>query len=59
MTKEPLIGFNFQMPESRWKFLKQESMETRKPMGRILIEYIEAQIKKREKKELTGKETNV
>ncbi len=59
MEKEKRIGFNFEMPESTWKFLKQESMNTRKPMGKILIEYIEDKIQKREKRVLTDRSTNV
>lgn len=59
MEKENRIAFNFEMPESKWRFLKQMSMDTRKPMGKILIEYIDAQMKKRERKTLTDKSTNV
>lgn len=59
MTKEKLVGFNIRLPESKWKFLKQESMDTRKSMSQILIEYIEANKKKRDKKLLTESGTIV
>lgn len=52
MIKENLVGFNIRLPESRWLFLKQEAMNTKKSMSQILIEYIDTNKKKREK-ELT------
>jgi len=59
MTKESLVGFNLRLPESRWLFLKQEAMNTRKSMSEILIGYIDANKKKRDKKLLTENGTSV